>query len=208
MSCYNLTDVSFAPGNKTFDCQQGIIMDAEHTRVITALNTIVKGRCEILPTVKRIESHAFYDCQGLTELVLPPSVELLGFRSVHECHNLQSVTMSEGLLVIEGEAFNGCRELTSVYVPNSVKVIGALSFAYCRKLEKVSVPEQATADRMNFNNKTFNECPGNLEIIVRQPDGKERVLKQEDLFDVTTLYRREEHHPGSDFPDRKIREIP
>ena len=59
-------------------------------------------------SVTSIGSSAFYDCSGLTSVIIPNSVTNIG-----------------------SEAFSACSGLTSVTIPNSVTSIGSYAFREC-----------------------------------------------------------------------------
>lgn len=83
------------------------------------------GNIKILPTVNYggidynvtgIDSHAFYNCTGLTSIEIPTSVSYIGSR-----------------------AFNGCTGLTSVEIPSSVRSFDTFPFENCSNLVKVTI---------------------------------------------------------------------
>ena len=53
---------------------------------------------------------------------------------------IQSVVISEGIMMIEGAAFYSCTNIISVYLPNSLTYIGESAFAFCVKLSAINIP--------------------------------------------------------------------
>ena len=76
------------------------------------------------------------------DLVIPQSVEMLGFGSF-EATELSSVTFpAEGnILCIANRAFLGAENLTEITIPQSVVSIDYYAFAYATNLEKVTFEE-------------------------------------------------------------------
>ena len=89
--------------------------------------------------VTRIGKGAFFDCSGLTSIVIPESVKNIG----------------------DG-AFHGCRGLTSIEIPKSVTSMGELVFDGCSGLKSVKLPRELELERIEPG--TFQGC-SNLTLI-------------------------------------------
>ena len=61
-----------------------------------------------------IGRRAFYRCDGLTSVSIPPTVVNIRLQAFSDCKNLTDVVISEGVTEIETAAFIRCRELKSV----------------------------------------------------------------------------------------------
>ena len=91
-------------------------LSEEEAEAVTDLGTVFKNNTQItsfdelqyFTGLTTIGKHAFYNCEKLTSLSIPNSVENIG-----------------------EEAFNFCYELTSVNIPNNVTNIGEDAFGYC-----------------------------------------------------------------------------
>ena len=118
--------------------------------------------------VKEISPSAFEHCSGLTEVVLPSTLEKLGDRAFaycteltavnipaslnglvysgtiygafYKCTSLTSVTLEEGWVTIPKYLFadSGIREL---HIPESVRNIDCRAFENCEALETITFPE-------------------------------------------------------------------
>lgn len=91
---------------------------------------------EVPDGVLSIGSGAFADCEELTFVLLPPSVQNLG-EGLFAGSALQSFTVPAGTEEIPAQTFSGCTELASVTVPVSVSSIGADAFSGCTALQTV-----------------------------------------------------------------------
>ncbi len=93
-------------------------------------------------TLQTIGSWAFYSCNNLEEIEIPASLKTITYRMLSECANLKQVVLHDGLETIEEYAFAGCLNISEMIIPNSVKLLKEYTFNGCSKLEKVVLPTQ------------------------------------------------------------------
>ena len=74
--------------------------------------------------VTGIGDSAFYECIGLTSVIMPDSVASIGEYAFYSCDSLISVTMGNGVVNIGESAFEDCGSLANITIPNGVKSIG------------------------------------------------------------------------------------
>lgn len=141
--------------------------------------------------VTNIESHAFWQCSGLTSVVILNSVTTIGDNAFWECKGLTSVTIGNSVTSIGVSAFSQCRALTSVIIPNSVTflgpgaffecsnlnsvtlgnslmIIGECAFGYCGNLTSIKIPNSVTTIRLgafSFTGLTSVVIPDGVSII-------------------------------------------
>lgn len=84
----------------------------------------------IIPSsVKSIDGYAFEGCSGLTSVFIPKSVESIGWRAFGSCTNLTTLTIeNDSETAIDGYAFSDCSNLTTLNIPNSVTRISEGAF--------------------------------------------------------------------------------
>ncbi len=87
--------------------------------------------------VTSIKNSAFYDCRGLTSIVIPNSVTSIGDHAFYDCRGLTSIVIPNSVASIGNYAFSGCYGLTSVVIGNSVTSIGKEAFWSCSRLKTV-----------------------------------------------------------------------
>ena len=92
-----------------------------------------------------IGSYAFYDCDGLTSVVIPNSVTCIGSSAFRGCGGLNSVVIPNSVTSIGSYAFSACSGLTSVVIPNSVTSIEDNAFEGCSGLTSVVIPNSVTS---------------------------------------------------------------
>ena len=115
--------------------------------------------------VTEIGEEAFRGCTGLTSVVIPEGVTKIEWETFLGCTGLTSVVIPEGVTKIEWEAFLGCTGLTSLVIPEGVKEIGWNAFRGCTGLTSVVIPEGVT----KIEYEAFRGCTGLTSVVI--PDG-------------------------------------
>lgn len=111
--------------------------------------------------VTAIGDEAFYDCTGLTGIVIPKGVRTIGELAFGFCLNLATVKFSSGLTAIGNCAFLCCRSLTSAMIPDGTTTIGEDAFGECDLLEAVAIPLSVTM----IDNYIFGNCRADLRVF-------------------------------------------
>lgn len=83
----------------------------------------------------KIGEDAFAHWDRITSVIIPGSVNSIGYEAFDGCSNLKSVTMKYGVKQISPFAFN-CHNLRTISIPSTVDSIGALAFI-SERLEEV-----------------------------------------------------------------------
>ena len=78
-------------------------------------------------SVTYIGDRAFYECEGLTSVVIPNSVKSIGDAAFYECYNLSNVIIGNGVRDIGAAAFSCC-PISNITIPNGVVNIGEFAF--------------------------------------------------------------------------------
>ena len=114
--------------------------------------------------LRYIGEYGYFNCRGLTDVVLPDTVEFIGERAFknssvenitipegltvipdsmcYNCWNLTAANLPETIGEIENGAFAGCKLLQGIALPENVTVIGNEAFSGCVKLQSINIPEQ------------------------------------------------------------------
>ena len=134
--CTSLESIKISEKNKSFDSRgncNAIIRSSDGALITGCKNTIVPYG------VKSIGDKAFYECEGLTKLVLPDSVESIGEFAISFCYDLELIEFGSGLKSFADYALYDCRLLTDLYIPASVNSIGEAAFSFCSCLSCIEV---------------------------------------------------------------------
>ena len=124
----------------------------------------IKGEYHIRRGTICICDDAFYDCTGLTSVVIPDGVTEIGEEAFRGCTGLTSVVIPEGVTKIEWEAFLGCTGLTSLVIPEGVKEIGWNAFRGCTGLTSVVIPDSVT----KIVRSAFLGCIGLTSVVMTE----------------------------------------
>ncbi|MDR2519049.1 MAG: leucine-rich repeat domain-containing protein [Spirochaetaceae bacterium] len=120
---------------------------------------VIPAKIEGLP-VTSIGDGAFYNCTGLTSVIIPGSVTSIGDRAFAWCGGLTSVTIPTGVISIGDRAFSGCERLASVTILKGVTFIGDSAFWECGSLTSVTILKGVTF----IGDSAFYEC-GSLTSV-------------------------------------------
>lgn len=87
-----------------------------------------------------IESGAFCNCTGLTELTLADGLEIIGGYAFAGCTALESVRLPSHLSNFYDEAFSDCTSLLNLELPEGITEIGKKAFRGCISLTEIQIP--------------------------------------------------------------------
>ena len=91
-------------------------------------------------SVINIDDYAFYGCSGLSSITIPDSVTNIGKYAFSGCSGLTSITIPDSVTSIDDYAFRNCSRTTTIVLPNSINSIGIGAFQYCSRLENLTIP--------------------------------------------------------------------
>lgn len=132
-----------------------------NSRCFSKNNTIksvtIENGIEILHT------GAFSDCQKLTKVSMPDSIDTFEDSAIFSgCTNLSDVRLPSKVIKISDSMFRDCINLNSISLNNGLKEIGDGAFVNCSSLKSVSVPETVES----IGDKAFGFEINNDEILV------------------------------------------
>lgn len=81
-----------------------------------------------------IGEYAFYDCDILTTIVLPSTIQAIGPGAFAECSQLRGMFIPEGTGYIAQDAFANCVSMEAIYVPSAMERIDEGAFEGCAAL--------------------------------------------------------------------------
>ena len=129
MYCQNLEEVVLGSGLKLIDEQ-----------AFMYCNKIRTVNFEDATSLREIGHSAFYECNSLTDVVLPDSLEKIGSGVFFGCIAIEEIIFPEATWSIGYGAFGDCTSLTEVYIPKTVTDIGYSLMAGCTNLETLTMP--------------------------------------------------------------------
>ena len=112
-------------------------------------------------TVTKIATWAFNECNTLTEVTLPNTVDEIGYQAFFKCSNLTNVTIPEGVKKIGQGAFYGCSQLTSITIPSTITNMDT-AFSGNTALSHVTL----TNGISKISSNAFERCTGLTEVEI------------------------------------------
>ncbi len=165
LSCSDLTSLVVEKDNPNYYSEGNCIIE-------TATKTLVVGcmRSVIPNSVESIHSHAFYGCDGLTDIYIPENVAFIDSNVFIGCTALQNIEVdvnnsryhSDGNCLIETmqkAIVLGCKN-SMIPDDGSVTRINAFAFNGCNGLKTLTIPDAVT----DISKHAFSNCYG-LETI-------------------------------------------
>ena len=116
-----------------------------------------------------IKANGFYECAGVTGLILPDTVEYIDVNAFEGCEKLTRVRWSAGLRKINTGAFDRTG-LETLVLPEGVTFLGGNAFGHA-KLKSVSLPStvaKMTATNEKSDANPFAFCENLEEIYVAE----------------------------------------
>lgn len=142
----NGTDIRFiremagrdVEGNET----EGIlsVLDLSGATIVSGGDYYYKQYFEYKTSDNEIGENMFIDC-GLSSIVMPDDITVIGTGAFKGCANLVSASISEKVTNIKSSAFEGCSQLESVVFPQNITELGSLSFKGCKALKTFTFPK-------------------------------------------------------------------
>lgn len=131
-----LETLTLSEDNSHLHYSNGILYDAEETKVFALMPAYEKRAYTLPSTVEEIKGYAFWGNPYL-----------------------EKVTLGSGLSEVPAYSFSNCLNLREVEIPMAVRGIGAKAFEDCVNLAAVSLPETM----LQISETAFDGCP-NVEF--------------------------------------------
>ena len=161
----NSTNATFkAPAGCTIDWGDGNVETFSTASTVVNQHTYTDGieyHLISLSNYTVIDNSAFYNCSGLTNVIIGTSVTSIRARAFYNCSGLTSVTIPDSVTIIFIGAFGGCSGLTSVTIPDRVTDIDIGVFSGCSGLKTVKI---SAINPPTLNTGAFDETP--IEKII------------------------------------------
>lgn len=81
---------------------------------------------------------------GITKVVLPDTVEIIGFRAFNCCMDLEEIVFGKGLKQVDYFAFNACDSLTELVFPEGMTTLSEMPLGICANLKEIYIPASVT----------------------------------------------------------------
>jgi len=144
-----------------------VIYNGFKTAVIGALNRIKSERLELLDGIKSINRNSFWNCKGINTIVLPASLEDIGYNPFVGCDNIHFESHSSYFQVKDGILYN--RDKTkliccprwdakgAICLPDSVITLERGAFSGCSDMTAIHLHNVNIVNKSCFTNCTALE---------------------------------------------------
>ena len=157
---YEVTKAQTLYAKWTQDIPAGITFTVDADGVLTGAEGLTESGMTVeIPSVvngiavREIGQDVFKDNKNIAVLIIPDTVERLGYRVCSGCTALREVRLSSSLRVISDEAFDGCSSLQKVNFPSTLKEIRSDAFSGTA-LTEFTAPDSLT----DIWGNAFKDC--------------------------------------------------
>ncbi len=116
--------------------------------------------------VTEISEYAFFCFDGVTSIVIPNSIQVIGDGAFGGCECLQSIKIPEGVVKIGAFTFKECKSLQSIVIPDSVTEIDQGAFQECVNLKSVTIGANVSVIW-----SAFEGCSNLSNVYFADPNG-------------------------------------
>ena len=103
---------------------------------VRAFNDIPLTSVTIEDGIETIKEYAFWDSDGINELVLPKTLKVIGDEAFTWAY-ITSLVLPEGLDSIGRNAFTSCNRLKNLEIPSTLTRIGDNAFSSCGNISSI-----------------------------------------------------------------------
>lgn len=89
--------------------------------------------------VKSVGEKAFFQCKGITSLVISEGIEKIGAVAFCSCDAIETISFPESLNELCSESFKWCHNLTEVNLMGERLVVSGIPFESCGNLHSVNI---------------------------------------------------------------------
>lgn len=162
--CDSLRCVVMGDSVHTIDTSAfGFCLRLDSVRVSPTLRWIGEGafyysviqHIDLPDGLRHIGGGAFSDCQNLTEIIIPHTVDSIGTNCFFNCVQLQRVRLSNSMRRLPDDCFVYCYALNDIDFGTGLQVIGERAFYQCQSLTDLVLPESIDT----LKDMCFSVCP-------------------------------------------------
>lgn len=123
------------------------ILSFKEFQYFTSISTRL-GRGETYSSSVK-EYVSFQGCSNLFEIILPNTIDTIGYNAFRHCSKLKKIILPEDLVCIGYGAFYECTSLSDINIPDKVEYIGVEAFYKC-PLKHFTYPKNLKSTTIPF----------------------------------------------------------
>ena len=169
----SLTAINVEEGNKNYSSDQGILYNADKTKLLKCPVSSVVKIYDIADTVTSIENSAFA-YSSLTTINVPDSTTQIGNYAFAYCNSLEELNLGKNVTsigdgVIASAAYQTTMYISKLTLPDNLKAIGKNIYgsndSYYTRIGSLNIPASVSSINSTFYNKSsltaINVAEGN-----------------------------------------------
>ena len=160
LTCYKLEKININEDNNSYREIDGLMYSKDETKIICCPPG-KGGEFIIQSSVKEIGDKAFYYNGYITKVIIPETVEQIGFLSFGYCSKLTNIEVDAK--IIGNRAFRGC-PVQNVEIGKNVTETKGLVFEDCSKLLDLKI----YSEEIDINGFDFLNCKSLVKITVNE----------------------------------------
>ena len=132
-----------------------------------------------------IPDHAFMCCHDLEILTIPDGITAIGADAFNGCDEVESVTIGDSVTSIGYYAFGNCGSLEEVITGENSRLthIGVYAFVFCSALKRITIPSGV----IEIGADAFNSCDDLEDIYYKGTKAQWRKIKKGEYWYVPEL---------------------
>lgn len=155
------TKINLVNKSDYYHIDDSVIYDKDYSSVIGCLNSIDTD-CLVIKNVKRICRNSFWNCKGIRKIVLPKTLESIGYNPFVSCSNIEFESNSENYIVFDNALFTADKSklvcypakyaIGEVHLPDETITLERGAFSGCDKLSSIHLHNVSIISKTCFTN--------------------------------------------------------
>lgn len=155
------TKISLDCKSGSYHVVDGVIYDKYYSSVCGCL-TSIKTDCLVLKNVNKINRNSFWNCKGIKKIILPKTLEDIGYNPFVGCDNIEFVSESKYFVVEDGRLYNAdmsklicCPRkyaVGDVHIKDSVLKLERGAFSECDLMANINLHNVTVVSKSCFTN--------------------------------------------------------
>lgn len=155
------TKINLVNKSDYYHIEDSVIYDKDYSSVIGCLNSI-NTDCLVLKDVKRICRNSFWNCKGIRKIVLPKTLESIGYNSFVSCSNIEFESNSENYMVYDNALYTADKSklvcypakyaIGDIHLPDEVITLERGAFSGCDKMTNIHLHNVSIISKTCFTN--------------------------------------------------------
>ena len=155
------TKVNLINRSKFYHIDDSVIYDKDYSSVIGCLNSIDTD-CLVLKNVKRICRNSFWNCKGIRKIILPKTLESIGYNPFVSCSNIEFESNSKNYVVYNNALYTDDKSklvcypakyaIGDIHLPDEVITLERGAFSGCDRMTNIHLHNIAIISKTCFTN--------------------------------------------------------